>query len=197
METRFVKAYIDEVSFSNLTSEDREMLKKYGYTEDEQGEVAVSFKFGDGIAFVPNHCGLVLRYPTLVEVAQSEKMQQEIAAYTNRPDIIPYDIALKYGKLGEYKMVADYPAWVQQGDNKNKDIFSLHLKDHHVFDVFEDEFCALDDKGYLSSNEGYYELREDLSADALHRLQAKYGILWTEWIGNHVFDERGYLKDAA
>ena len=46
MKTRFVKAYIDEVSFSNLTSEDRELLKKYGYTEDEYGEVAVSFKFG-------------------------------------------------------------------------------------------------------------------------------------------------------
>lgn len=197
METRFLKAYIDEVSFSNLTSEDRDLLKKYGYTEDEQGEVAVSFKFGDGIAFVPNGCGLVLRYPTLAEVAQSDTMQQEIAAYTNRPDIIPFDIALKYGRLGEYKYVLDYNEWVQQGDNESKDIFSLHLKDHHVFDVFEDEFCALDDKGYLSSNEGYYELREDLGADDLHRLQAEYGILWTEWIGNHVFDERGYLKDAA
>jgi len=26
-------------------------------------------------------------------------------------------------------------------------------------------------------------------------MAAKYGILWTEWIGNHVFDNRGYLVE--
>ena len=196
-KTEFVKNYIDTILVSEYEQDDFRKLTDAGYKPNEYGEIEVTMLFGDGVAYDTSMNGIVMRYPTLAEVAQSDTMQQEIAAYTNRPDIIPYDIALKYGRLGEYKYVLDYNEWVQQGDNESKDIFSLHLKDHHVFDVFEDEFCALDDKGYLSSNEGYYELREDLGADDLHRLQAEYGILWSEWIGNHVFDERGYLKDAA
>ena len=196
-KTEFIKNYVDTILVSEYEQDDFRKLTDAGYKPNEYGEIEVTMLFGDGVAYDTSMNGIVMRYPTLAEVAQSDTMQREISAYTNRADIIPYDIALKYGKLGCYKYVYDYNEWVQQGDNENKDISSLHLKDHHVFDVFEDEFCALDDKGYLSSNEGYYELREDLSADDLHQLQAEYGILWTEWIGNHVFDERGYLKDAA
>lgn len=206
METRFVKAFIDELTFSNLTSEDRELLKKHGYTEDEQGEVAVSFKFGDGIAYVPNGCGLVLHYPTLVEVAQSEKMQREIAAYTCRPDIIPFDIALKYGRLGEYKYVLNYDEWVEQGENCNKDICSLYRKGedndlNHYLDCFEQEYDALYDNGYFPIGEGEGEdghtLRDGLTDEEIYQLQAEYGILWTECIGTHQYNEQGFLEKVA
>lgn len=206
METRFVKAYIDELTFGNLSSEDRELLKKHGYTEDEQGEVAVSFKFGDGIAFVPNHCGLVLRYPTLAEVAQSEKMQREITAYTNRTDIIPYDIALKYGKLGSYKYVMDYDEWYGDEDcdpTARQEVWTLYVRKdkddsgHIAFDVFDDEYMEMEKAGLISHSEtedGHY-LDGYPSKDEVCKMAAKYGILWTEWIGNHVYDNRGYLVE--
>ena len=199
-KTEFIKNYVDTILVSEYEQDDFRKLTDVGYKPNEDGEIEVTMLFGDGVAYDTSMNGIVMRYPTLAEVAQSDTMQRDIRKHCgDRVDdhFEQWDVALTFGKVGKYKMVADYPAWVQQGDNESKDIFSLHLKDHHVFDVFEDEFCALDDKGYLSSNEGYYELREDLSADDLHRLQAEYGILWTEWIGNHVFDERGYLKDAA
>ena len=203
METRFVKDYIDGITFSNLNNEDRELLKKCGYTEDKQGEVYAIFKFGDGIAYVPNHCGLVLRYPTLYEVSQSEKMQREIAAYTCRPDITPYDIALKYGRLGKYKYVLNYNEWIAEGDNDLKEIWCLNKHvvqgDEHAMDVFEEEFIVMDDKGLISCKEdedGYYVGGSPTAAE-LENLQAAYGILWTEWVGTHIYNERGFLEEVA
>ena len=205
MKTRFVKDHIDGMTFSNLSNEDKELLKKCGYTEDKQGEVYAIFKFGDGIAFVPNHCGLVLRYPTLVEVAQSEKMQREIAAYTCRPDITPYDIALKYGRLGKYKYAMDYDEWYGDEDvdpTARQEVWTLYVRKdendygHIAFDVFDDEYAEMEKQGLISASEtedGHY-LEGFPTKEQIEQMEEKYGILWTEWVGDHVYDERGYLQ---
>ena len=202
MRTEFIKGYIDELNFSNVDEKEMELLRKHGYTPDENGEVEVSFKFGDGIAFVPNGCGLVLRYPTLIEVSKSEEMQREIYLCTGiRNEINQKDIALRYGRLGEYKYVLDYDKWVEEDDNEYKDIASLDYrkndKDYgrYAFDVFEDEYNAMSDKGLITAMEnGVYYLSGFPTKEEIERMAAEYGILWTELLSDHIRDEKGVLQ---
>lgn len=203
MEIKFQTDYYDEIILykSDESKENLALLHKAGYDPDEHGEVTLYMKFGDGIAYIPNGGNIVLHYPTLAEVRASKKMQNEITEYNGRTDmIIPYDVALKYGTLGTYKYVLDYNKWSEDESN-DKDIFSIHTEEKDnlciQFDAFEEDFLALDDDGYLKENEVAYILRDGLSKEDIHNLQAKYGILWTEWIGNHVFDEKGNCVELS
>ena len=82
---------------------------------DENGEMAIDMQFHDGYAFETNPHGLgmydriALYYPTIVEVAKSPEMQDEIEDYTGRrwaegsKQEQIYDIALKFGEAGRLK----------------------------------------------------------------------------------------------
>ena len=203
MKTVFVKDYFDEIILykSQESEENLALLHKAGYDPDEYGEITLYMKFGDGIAYIPNGGNIVLHYPTLAEVRASKKMQNEITEYNGRTDMITqYDVALKYGKLGSYKYVLNFNRW-KNGENSDKDIFSIHTEEEnnlrHQFDVFEEDFLALDKDGYLKDTEGIYILRDGLTKEEIIDLQAKYGILWTEWIGTHVFDEKGNCIEVS
>ena len=178
METTFIKGYIDEILLSDIDAKDRELLLGHGYTADENGEVAMSMKFGDGIAWVPNECGLVLRYPKLKEVQRSKKMQREITDYTGRTDCInQFDVALKYGRLEMYHLVADYNLWIMQAENENKDVWALHDEQgHFLFDVFDEDYDRLLDMDIVE--EGY--MTRPLTDEERRDIQARWGILWTE-----------------
>ena len=123
---------------------------------------------------------------------------KELADCIKHDDIIPYDVALKYGRLGEYKYVLDYPTWSEEDDNCNKEIYAINTENdgelHHCFDAFEEDFLAIDAQDYLKDDGGTYTLRDGLSSEDIERLQANYGILWTEWISNHVFNEKKQLE---
>lgn len=96
----YIKGYIDEIAVSNVSENEKTLLRLAGYAENEQGEWEMSMKFEDGYAYVPNGCGVELHYPTLDEVSKSDLLQREICHYTGRSsEIVPFDVALKYGKL--------------------------------------------------------------------------------------------------
>ena len=84
IETSFNGVYTDEIIV-----EDREI---FGDCE-EHGMV---LEFNDGHA--ENDC-YEMSYPRLSELTDIQKI--EIYLYTNRNEIVPFDVALKFGKLEE------------------------------------------------------------------------------------------------
>jgi hypothetical protein len=96
MDIGIVENYEDVII---VYEEDREAVEKAGLTFNEDGECYLSMKFEDGIARMTDDTKLEMTYPTIEEVKKSEQMQDAIMSYTGRDDIIPYDIALRFGKL--------------------------------------------------------------------------------------------------
>ena len=107
----YQKNYVDEIIVDNRLKEQVQIIGlTAGYEFDDSGECPIEMHFYDGLAVATDDSGLVMRYPTIAKVRQSEKMQRAIYRYTDREDINQFDIALKYGKLEKYKMVAEYRA---------------------------------------------------------------------------------------
>lgn len=50
----------------------------------------------------------ILIYPTLEQADNSEWMLNDVREYTGREDVVPYDIALKFGKLYTEKEIMNY-----------------------------------------------------------------------------------------
>lgn len=199
METRFVKNYKDVIVVYDYNKTDYKTLLKAGYESNEEGGIEVEMLFGDGLAYDTQMNGIVMRYPTLAEVEKSEVLQHKIWLATCRDEIIPYDVALAFGKVGRFKYVLDYNKWVAEGDNEYKEIYGLFEEwheDRHYFDLFEDEYYEMDDKN-LISHISYDALRGRPSIKRVNQLAAKYGILWTEWVGTHIVPERGIVKKVA
>lgn len=197
--TEFVKNYVDVIVVYDYNKTDYKTLLKAGYEPNEEGGIEVEMLFGDGLAYDTQMNGIVMRYPTLAEVAKSSELQRKIWLTTCRDEIIPYDVALTFGKVGRYKYVLDYNEWVKQGNNDCKEIYAIFDEwnmDSHYFDLFEDEYFEMDDKD-LISHINYDALRGRPSMRRVNKLAAKYGILWTEWVGTHIVPERGIAKKVA
>ena len=101
METRFVKNYKDVILVYDYEA-DYVLLLAHGYEPDEEGAIELEMVFGDGIAYDTQMNGIVMRYPTLHEVAQSAELQHKVWQTTCRDEIIPYDVALAMGRVGRY-----------------------------------------------------------------------------------------------
>ena len=127
MRTELIKGYIDEIAVSNVSENEKALLRLAGYAENDQGEWEMSMKFGDGYAYVPNGCGVMLTYPTIEEVKKSERMQEEICKYTGRRcEINQFDIALKYGKLSVRKASEMIVEAI-----KSDKVIAKHIFTHH------------------------------------------------------------------
>ena len=198
--TDFVKNYKDEIIVYDYNKQDFAMLKRAGYEPDEDGGICVEMVFGDGIAYDTQMNGIVMRYPTLAEVEKSKVMQERIWDTTCRDDIIPFDIALAYGRVGRYKYVLNYNEWIMQGENETKEVYGIvdeNDYNRHYFDCFEEDFLKMLDAGLIGNVAGSDYLTNHPSWRRVNQLAAKYGILWTEWIGTHIVKENGRLEKAA
>ena len=176
----YQKNYEDEIIVDDHLKEQVQIIGlTAGYEFDDSGECPIEMHFYDGLAVATDDSGLVMRYPTIAKVRQSEKMQRAIYRYTDREDINQFDIALKYGKLEKYKMVADYNLWVMQGDNEDKDIFGICTEKEHLFDMFEEDFHEMDAAGLIDDME-ISLLKKKPTKRQLIEYRAKWGICWTE-----------------
>lgn len=89
--------YIDNIIIYDQDDNHLE-VEKAGLSFDERGECEISMKFNDGHA-VSLDGKLTMTYPTMEAISQSEEMKNEVTRYTGRTDLIPFDIALRYGKI--------------------------------------------------------------------------------------------------
>ena len=184
----YQKNYVDEIIVDNRLKEQVQIIGlTAGYEFDDSGECPIEMHFYDGLAVATDDSGLVMRYPTIAQVQQSEKMQRAIYRYTDREDINQFDIALKYGKLEKYKMVADFDLWVMQGDNESKDIFEVCTEDEHLFDMFEEDFHEMDAAGLIDDME-ISLLKKKPTKRQLIEYRAKWGICWTEHFRDDVLN---------
>ena len=97
-----------EITFHNvLFQEDTiiigetEAYKKMGIPFDEDHACYMDLTFMDGFAFDKTNPHYIMIYPTIEEVKADKKMAEEIVDYTGRKEIVPFDIALKYGEVVE------------------------------------------------------------------------------------------------
>ena len=175
--TFYQKNYIDEIIVGNYDEKDVKILESVGYKFDEYDECPIEMRFFDGLSVATDDSGLVMRYPKLAEVEKNGCMQDAIYNHTCRTDANQFDVALTFGELEKYKMVADYDIWKLQGDNEDLDIWAIHTADgKFLFDVLDDDYMEMlnadiVDNGHLCGNP---------TDDQVKEWRAKYGILWTE-----------------
>lgn len=175
-KTMYSKGMVDNIIVSD-TAENRKTLNGTAYQFNEDGECEIEMRFFDGLAVATDDSGLIMRYPKLSEVMQSEKMQQAIYRHTGLDCGSQFDVALTFGKLEKYKMVADYDIWKLQGNNEDLDIWAIHTADgKFLFDVLEEDYEQMLDADLVEN--GY--LCEQAIDEQIKEWQAKYGILWTE-----------------
>lgn len=83
-------------------------------------------------------------------------------------------------KFVSYKLEADFNVWVKQDCNGAIDITAVHDKDgNFLFDVLEDDFAEMCEKGMIDDESGTAMLYGDFNAQAA-QLAAKYGVFWTD-----------------
>ena len=184
--TMYQKGYVDEIIVDNFSKRNVKALEGVaGYGFDDSGECRIRMRFFDGLAVATDDSGLVMKYPKLCEVEQSEKMQRAIYEHTGRTEFGQFDVALTFGELTRYKLVADYTIWSLQGDNEDKDIWAIHTKDgKFLFDVLEEDYVKLLDAEKVDS--GYLE--PCVTEDEITRMQHDYGILWTEKFSEEIIE---------
>jgi hypothetical protein len=95
MEVVLLPAFEDTI----IVYDQESIPQQAGIGLDQDGECQITMTFDDGKSIAVEDEHLIMVYPTIEEVNQSEKMQSEISAYTGRDEINQFDIALKYGKL--------------------------------------------------------------------------------------------------
>ena len=182
----YQKGYVDEIIVDNFSKRNVKALECVaGYGFDDSGECRIRMQFFDGLAVATDESGLVMKYPKLTEVEQSEKMQRAIYEHTGRTEFMQFDVALTFGELMRYKLVADYTIWSLQGDNEDKDIWAIHTKDgKFLFDVLEEDYVKLLDAEKVDS--GYLE--PCVTEDEITQMQHDYGILWTEEFSKEIIE---------
>lgn len=148
MELQIIPKYVDEIIVDNYTKKDEKLVKKAGLEFDESGECPLTMEFYDGIAYEINGTGLIMRYPTMAELAKSPAKQKAICDYTGIYDgtINQHDVALKYGVLELSKKESDKTIhWSLE---------SLHLRDETLIlmsaDIYQKIYDMSDD--YMDSN---------------------------------------------
>ena len=182
--TIYRKGYVDEIIICGTDKQDRQIINNsVGYKFDGNGECYIEMHFYDGLAVATDTSGIVLRYPSLSEIKKGKNRKAEIANYTERDEINQYDVALKYGHLEKYKMVADFDLWVMQGDNSDIDITAIYNdKGKFLFDVLEDDYTQMFCEDIVEGG----TLIGNPSEQQISDLKMKYGILWTENIKDDI-----------
>ena len=180
----YQKNYVDEILVNvNEEQHKRVIEDSSGNVPSASGEYPIEMHFYDGLAITTDDSGIIMRYPSLADIKQDPRRMNEIIAYTDREDIMQYDVALKYGQLDKYKMVADYNIWVMQGENDKKDITAIHdRKGNFLFDVLEEDYRAMFNKGMVDCG----NLTRNFNKREISELRMKHGILWTEHITDDI-----------
>lgn len=179
----YQKGCIDEILVYKHDGNKRIIDSTPGYQFDKNGECAIEMHFYDGLAIATDDSGIVLTYPTLKNIKHSWEKKHEIEEYTGRDDITQFEVALKYGELKKYKMVADFNLWVMQDDNNNIDITAIHDNGRNfLFDVLEDDYEEMFYKDIVEGD----ELLGEPSDEQIEEWRTKYGILWTEHIKDDI-----------
>lgn len=180
-KTMYSKGMVDNIIVSD-TAENRKTLNGTAYQFNEDGECEIEMRFFDGLAVATDDSGLVMRYPKLGEVMQSDKMQQAIYQHTGLNCGSQFDVALTFGRLERYKMVADYDIWKLQGENEDIDITAIirmkadGLRSEFLFDVLEEDYEEMLNADIVEGG----CLCGSPKDDQVREWRAKYGILWTE-----------------
>lgn len=184
MNINYQREYIDEIVVDDFNKEDRHIINSMAeYNFDKDGECPVVMRFFDGIAVATDNSGLVMTYPKLHQVTHSPRMQEKIFDSSWTTEINQFDVALALGKLKKYNMVADYNVWSKQEDNINKDITAIHdTNGNFLFDVLEGDYEEMFIEGLVEGG----MLCKKLSRQRIDRLQAKYGVLWTDCIKDEI-----------
>lgn len=81
-------------------------------------------------------------------------------------------------KFPEYKLVADFNEWSKTHDQDK--VYAITTEDdEHLFDVYEDDFISMIDKGIVN-DEGFYYLLNNPTDQQFKEYAKQYGILWTD-----------------
>lgn len=81
-------------------------------------------------------------------------------------------------KFSEYKLVADFNEWSKTHDQDK--VYAITTEDdEHLFDVYEDDFISMIDKGIVNSD-GVYYLLNNPTDQQIKEYAKQYGILWTD-----------------
>lgn len=178
--TIYRKKYIEQIIVDRHCPQSVKVIDNSPeYQFDRNGECSIEMRFFDGLAVATDESGIVMLYPSLKEIINDKCRKDEIVDYTDRDEICQYEVALKFGVLDRYKMVADYNLWIMQGDNGDKDVWAIHTSDGtFLFDTLEDDYCMMLDADMVE--DGY--LTKDYDNQQISNLRMRYGILWTDKI---------------
>lgn len=81
-------------------------------------------------------------------------------------------------KFNDYKLVADFNEWRQNNDPDK--LYCVTTEDgEELFDVYEDDFITMIDKGLVNS-EGCYYLLNNPTQDQIESYAREFGILWSD-----------------
>lgn len=178
----YQKGYIDEILVDSNDKQSKKVIDHTPGYQFDNGECPIEMHFYDGVAIATDDSGIVMRYPTLKEIKGDKNKIAEIQDYTGRDEVSQYEVALKYGRLEKYKMVADYNLWIMQEGNEDKDIWAVNTHDgKHLFDVLEEDYIQIPGKILECDC-----LDESVKEEQIDDLRMKYGILWTEHITDDI-----------
>ena len=187
-KTFYQKQYIDEIIVDSYNKQSELIINQTeGYEFNESEECVIEMRFYDGLAIATDNSGIVMFYPTISEIKKDRQRKNEITEYTGRDYICQFEVALKYGVLNRYKMVADYNLWIKQCDNDKIDIWAIHdTKGNFLFDVSENDYIQMDDENLVEDG----HLVKELDDQQLSELRMRYGILWTEKIKDGIVNNK-------
>ena len=81
-------------------------------------------------------------------------------------------------QINEYKLVADFNIWSL--NNEGVEIYTIITEDGEVlFDVIEEDFIDMVNKGIVNS-EGFYYLLNNPTEEQIREYAKQYGIHWRE-----------------
>ena len=95
------------ITFCNIASQEDEIIfgEEQRYIDmgisfdDEDHSCYVQADFHDGYAEMLEYPQYLIIYPTIKAVKKNKRMAEAIVDYTGRDEIVPFDIALKYGEI--------------------------------------------------------------------------------------------------
>ena len=199
MNVNYQHECIGEIIVNNIRKGDRRIINSISnYKFDEDGKCPVIMHFYDGIAVATDNSGLVMIYPSLKQVLHSKKMQNTIFDGSRKTKINQLDVALVFGKLKKYNIVADYNVWIKQNNNVDIDITAIYdINGRFLFDVLEADYKEMFNEGLVYDG----VLCEKLSWQRIDKLQAKYGALWIDCVierskNNNIISEYERLYDG-
>lgn len=198
MELQVTPRCIEEIYVYENVKRNIKPIKNAGLEFDHNGECRLMMEFYDGVAYEITGTGLILRYPTIAEVAKSERMQTVICDYIGIYDggLNQFDIALSYGKLElsdkdsdkvihctlKERKLRDETLILMSADIYEKvynisDDFMDYQRAARIVRTFADEFeKELDWQGGENEDRDYILELEKFEEKALKELDRKFNI---------------------